>query len=150
MEVGMWWAVLAVALGGVAIAVQAPINAALGRGLGGAVPAAAVSFGVGFLVLLGVSVLQGQGGAYLKLSSVPVWTLAGGLLGAWYVFAAVWGVSSLGVVTLVAALVFGQMAAALIIDSTGALGMAVREITPTRIAAAGLVLAGLVLSRIQA
>lgn len=146
----MWWAVLAVALGGVAIAVQAPINAALGRGLGGAVPAAAVSFGVGFLVLLGVSVLQGQGGAYLKLSSVPVWTLAGGLLGAWYVFAAVWGVSSLGVVTLVAALVFGQMAAALIIDSTGALGMAVREITPTRIAAAGLVLAGLVLSRIQA
>jgi transporter family-2 protein len=148
MEAGMWWAVAAVALGGVAIAVQAPINAALGRGLGAPVPAAAVSFGVGFLVLLVVSVLQGQGGAYLKLSSVPLWTLAGGLLGAWYVFAAVWGVSSLGVVTLVAALVFGQMAAALVIDATGSLGMAVRDITPTRIAAAGLVLGGLLLSRL--
>jgi len=144
----MWWAVAAVALGGVAIAVQAPINAALGRGLGGAVPAAAVSFGIGFLVLLAVSMAQGQGGAYLKLSSVPLWTLAGGFLGAWYVFAAVWGVSSLGVVTLVAALVFGQMAAALVIDATGILGMAVREITPTRIAAAGMVLGGLVLSRL--
>ena len=144
----MWWAVAAVALGGVAIAVQAPINAALGRGLGAPVPAAAVSFGVGFLVLIAVSVLQGQGGAYLKLPSVPVWTLAGGFLGAWYVFAAVWGVSTLGVVTLVAALVFSQMAAALVIDATGSLGMAVREITPTRIAAAGMVLGGLVLSRL--
>ena len=144
----MWWAVVAVALGGVAIAVQAPINAALGRGLGGAVPAAAVSFGVGFVVLLTVSVVQGQGGAYLRLGQVPVWTLVGGVLGAWYVFAAVWGVASLGVVTLVAALVFGQMAAALVIDATGILGMAVREITPMRIAAAGLVLGGLVLSRL--
>ncbi|WP_135447647.1 MULTISPECIES: DMT family transporter [Tabrizicola] len=144
----MWWAVAAVALGGVAIAVQAPINAALGRGLGGAVPAAAVSFGVGFLVLLVASLVQGQGGAYARLTAVPVWTLAGGVLGAWYVFAAVWGVASLGVVTLVAALVFGQMAAALVIDATGALGMAVREITPTRIAAAAMVLGGLVLSRL--
>jgi bacterial/archaeal transporter family-2 protein len=148
MEAMMWWAILAVALGGMAIAVQAPINAALGRALGATVPAAAVSFGVGFLVLLAVSLIQGQGGSYLKLSSVPIWTLAGGFLGAWYVFAAVWGVASLGVVTLVAALVFGQMTAALIIDSTGALGMAVREITATRIAAAGLVLAGLILSRV--
>ena len=144
----MWWVVAAVALGGVAIAVQAPINAALGRGLGGPVPAATVSFGVGFRVLLAVSLVPGQGGAYLKLPSVPLWTLAGGLLGAWYVFAAVWGVSTLGVVTLVAALVFGQMAAALMIDATGILGMAVREITPTRIAAAGMVLGGLVLSRL--
>ena len=144
----MWWAVLAVALGGVAIAVQAPINAALGRGLGAPVPAAAVSFGVGFAVLVLVSLLQGQGAAYLRLGQVPVWTLVGGVLGAWYVFAAVWGVASLGVVTLVAALVFGQMAAALVIDATGSLGMAVREITPTRIAAAGMVLGGLVLSRL--
>lgn len=144
----MWWAMVAVALGGAAIAVQAPINAALGRGLGGPVPAAAVSFGVGFAVLFVISLLQGSGDAYLRLTSVPAWTLVGGLLGAWYVFAAVWGVSSLGVVTLVAALVFGQMAAALVIDATGALGMAVREITPTRLAAAGLVGAGLLLSRL--
>jgi bacterial/archaeal transporter family-2 protein len=144
----MWWAVLAVALGGVAIAVQAPINAALGRGLGGPVPAAAVSFGVGFVVLFLVSLLQGQGSAYLRLGQVPVWMLVGGLLGAWYVFAAVWGVASLGVVTLVAALVFGQMAAALVIDATGSFGMPAREITPTRIAAATMVLGGLVLSRV--
>lgn len=144
----MWWAIAAVVLGGVAVAVQAPINAALGRGLGAAVPAAAVSFGVGFAVLLALSLLQGLGGSFTKLTSVPLWTLAGGLLGAWYVFSATWGVASLGVVTMVAALVLGQMAAAMVIDATGALGMAVREITPQRIAASGLVMAGLVLSRL--
>ncbi len=41
-----------------------------------------------------------------------------------------------------------SLGAALVIDATGALGMAVREVTPTRIAAAGLVLAGLLLSRL--
>ena len=144
----MWLAILAVAVGGMAIAVQAPINGALGRELGAPVPAAAVSFAVGFVVLLAVSLVQGHGSAYLRVSQVPLWTLLGGFLGAWYVFAAVWGVASLGVVTLVAALVFGQMAAALLIDATGALGMAVREITPTRIAAAGMVFGGLILSRL--
>lgn len=144
----MWWAVAAVVLGGVAVAVQAPINAALGRGLGAAVPAATVSFGVGFVVLLALSFLQGAGGSFLKLSDMPLWTLAGGLLGAWYVFSATWGVASLGVLTMVAALALGQMIAAMMIDATGALGMAVREITPQRIGAAGLVMAGLVLSRL--
>lgn len=144
----MIWAVLAVVLGGVAVAVQAPINAALGRELGAMVPAAAVSFGVGFLVLIAASTLLGQSGVFLKLASAPAWTLVGGALGAVYVLSAILGVGTLGVVTMVAALVLGQMAAAMVIDSTGSLGMELREISPQRIAAAGLVAAGLVLSRL--
>ena len=57
-ETGMIWAVLAVVLGGVAVAVQAPINAALGRELGAVVPAAAVSFGLGFVVLVAVATIS--------------------------------------------------------------------------------------------
>ena len=91
---------------------------------------------------------QGQGAAFLKLPEVSAWTLIGGCLGAWYVLSAVWGVSTLGVLTLVAAVILGQMAAAMVIDATGALGVTAREITPTRIAAAGLVMAGVILSRI--
>jgi bacterial/archaeal transporter family-2 protein len=144
----MWLAIMAVALGGVAIAVQAAINGALSREIGGAIPAAAVSFGVGFVALFVVSLALGQGQSYLKLAQAPVWMLLGGALGAYYVGAAVWGVQSLGVVTLVAAMVFGQMAMALAIDATGAFGMTVRELSPTRITAAGLMLAGLILSRL--
>lgn len=144
----MWWIVAAVVLGGTAISLQAPINAALARELGGPVPAAAVSFGVGFVVLLAIALVQGQGEAFLKLPQVPTWTLVGGCLGAWYVLTSIWGVSQLGVLTLIAALILGQMTAAMVIDATGALGVAVREVTPTRIAAAVLVMAGLVLSRV--
>ena len=144
----MWWIVAAVVLGGTAISLQAPINAALARELGGPVPAAAVSFGVGFIVLLTIALLQGQGEAFLKLPQVPTWTLVGGCLGAWYVLASIWGVSQLGVLTLIAALILGLMSAAIVIDATGALGVAVREVTPSRIAAAVLVMAGLVLSRL--
>lgn len=143
----MVWILLAVVLGGVAIALQAPVNAALARELGGPVPAAAVSFGVGFAVLMVIALAQGQGGAFLKLPQVPAWMMVGGCLGAWYVLAAVWGVNSLGVLTLISAVILGQMTAAIVIDATGALGVAVREVTPTRIAAAGLVMAGLILSR---
>jgi bacterial/archaeal transporter family-2 protein len=146
-EAGMIWVLLAVVLGGVAIALQAPVNAALARELGGPVPAAAVSFGVGFVVLFVIAMAQGQGATFLKLPQVPAWTLIGGCFGAWYVLSAVWGVSQLGVLTMVAALILGQMTAAMVIDATGALGVTAREITPTRIAAAGLVMAGLILSR---
>jgi bacterial/archaeal transporter family-2 protein len=144
----MIWAVIAVVIGGMAAAVQAPLNAALGRELGAVVPAVAVSFGSGFVVLVVVAALTGQAGAFLKLGSVPGWMLFGGMLGAIYVLSVTWGVSQLGVVTMIAALVFGQMATAMVIDSTGILGMAVREISLQRIAAAGLVAAGLVLSRL--
>ncbi len=144
----MIWAVLAVVLGGVAVAVQAPINAALGRELGAVVPAAAVSFGLGFVVLVAVAALTGQAGAFLKLGGVPGWMLCGGVLGATYVLSATWGVSQLGVVTMVAALVLGQMSAAMVIDATGILGMAAREVSLQRVMAAGLVAAGLVLSRL--
>jgi len=57
-------------------------------------------------------------------------------------------VPSLGVVSSVAALVLGQMAAAMVIDHTGALGIVAQPITPSRVVSVILVAAGLVLSRI--
>ena len=143
----MWWFLAAVVLFGTVVALQPPGNSALARELGGPVPAAALSFGVGFVVLLVIALGQGQGEAFLKLPQVPTWTLIGGCLGAWYVLGAVWGVSQMWVLTMVAALILGQMTAAMVIDATGALGVTAREITPTRIGAAGLVLAGLILTR---
>lgn len=138
---------LAVVLGGVAVAVQAPLNAALSRSLGAPLPAAAVSFGVGFVLLLGLSLATSPAG-FARLASVPLWQLAGGILGAWYVWAVIWGLPALGAVSAIAALILGQMAAALVLDAIGAFGMTVQAITPQRLLAAGLVAAGLVLSRL--
>jgi bacterial/archaeal transporter family-2 protein len=139
--------ILIVIAAGMALSTQAPLNASLARVLGQPVAAAAVSFGVGFAALVAVSLLLGGAAPLSKLSTATWWQLTGGFLGAFYVWAVIWGVPSLGVVTTVAALILGQMAAALVLDATGMFGLPINEIRPTRLMAAGLVAAGLVLSR---
>jgi bacterial/archaeal transporter family-2 protein len=136
-----------VVLGGVALAIQAPMNAALARNLGATLPAAVVSFAIGLAVLVALSLFTGTAN-FAPLTQVPLWQLAGGFLGAYYVWAVAWGVPSLGVVSTVAALILGQMVAGLYLDSIGAFGLTVQAITAKRLAAAGLVAAGLALSRL--
>lgn len=139
--------VLMLVASGVALAVQAPINGGLARSIGGALPSAAVSFAVGLLALAGLSILTGQGGAFARLGNAPSWQLTGGLLGAFYVGVVVWSVQGLGVVTVLAALVLGQLLGGLALDATGAFGLPVREISLTRILAVAMVGGGLLLSR---
>lgn len=135
-----------VLLGGFAVACQAAVNGALSRSLGAGLPAATVSFGVGFAALLILSLMTGPS-AFARLPQIPLWQWMGGLLGAWYVWSMIFGVPQLGVVSAIAGLVLGQMLAALLIDATGAFGMAVHAISPARIGAVILVGAGLILSR---
>jgi Putative inner membrane exporter, YdcZ len=65
-----------------------------------------------------------------------------------HVFAVLWGVPTLGVLSTMAALILGQMGAALVLDGAGMFGLQVQALSPQRIAAAVLVAAGLVLSRL--
>lgn len=141
-------AVLAVFVGGVCIAVQAPINARLAGFLGDPVAAAAASFLVGFLVLFAITGGRGAVPSLGAMAAAPWWAWVGGALGAVYVWAAVWSVGTLGVVTMVAALILGQLVAALVLDAVGAFGVETREISLTRIAAVVFVGIGVVLSRL--
>lgn len=134
-------------LGGVFLASQAPINAALARSLGDPILAACISFGIGFLVLAAVSAYRGGWPSGCAVAAAPWWSWLGGLLGAFYVAVVIWGVPQLGVVSTVAALILGQVAAALILDAIGAFGLPVQAITWQRLVAAGMILGGLVLSR---
>ena len=147
MGAAFWTALVLVGLGGIALAVQAPINAALGRSVDDGVAAAMISFGIGFLLLLAVVSLRGGLPGPAVLKAVPWWCWTGGALGAFYVWAVLWSVPRLGVVTTFAVLILGQLTAALILDASGAFGLAVKEITLQRVGAVALVSAGLVLSR---
>lgn len=140
-------ALIVVAIAGAAVVLQTPINAALGRNIGSGVAAAAVSFGIGFAILLAVLLLRGELGALPRAASASPVLLLGGVLGAFYVWSVLWAIPTLGALTVISALILGQLSAALVIDATGLLGLTVQAITPTRIAAAALVAAGLVLSR---
>ncbi|MCZ4351283.1 DMT family transporter [Roseovarius aestuarii] len=141
-------AALALVGTGVLVAIQAPINAALGRAIGSPVGAATISFGVGFILLLAITLLIGDGPRLLRVGAVPIWLLIGGTMGAAFVFASLWAVPILGVLTMTTLVILGQLIAALALDYFGAFGLTQISISPTRLMAVGLVAAGVVLSRL--
>lgn len=133
-------------MAGVALAVQAPVNAVLARGTGEAVAAATVSFLVGFLTLALVCVWRGVA-PWAAFGMVPAWAWFGGVLGAFYIATLTFAVPVTGALTAAAATVLGQLVMAMLLDRAGAFGLPVHEITWQRLAGVGLVLAGLLLSR---
>jgi bacterial/archaeal transporter family-2 protein len=137
-----------VALGGAAIAVQGPLNASLSRSIGSPISATAISFGIGFVVLAAMALISAGSGPVLRLAEVPLWQLAGGLLGAFYVWSVLSNVAALGVFTTMAALILGQVVMAMALDRIGAFGLAVQPISPQRLLAAAMVAGGLILSRL--
>lgn len=148
MNVGILAALLAVALGGVAVAVQAPVNSALGRAIGQNLFAATISFAVGFAILLVLSVARGAVPSLAELRGTPWWYWIGGALGAFYVWAAIFSVPRLGVVTMIAALILGQLVGAIVLDAVGAFGLPVKEIGWQRVVAVAMVAGGVILSRL--
>jgi bacterial/archaeal transporter family-2 protein len=138
-------------LAGAFIAVQAPINAELSRGLGMPVAAAAASFVAGAIVLASISaLLVGTQGVSIAWRAPQPWMfVAGGCLGAAYVTIALILTPRLGAAATMAFIVAGQLLAGMLVDRLGLLGVAVREISLGRIAGAALLLAGAVLIRVH-
>jgi len=146
---GLIWSLLGI-LSGAFIAVQAPINAQLARGLGLPVAAAAFSFLSGAVVLgiISVGVTRFNGIALDWKAPAPWLFVAGGLLGGFYVTLSTILIPRIGAAALMAFLVAGQLIAGMFLDRIGFLGIAVREISLGRIAGAVLLLAGALLVRL--
>ncbi|HET6571811.1 MAG TPA: DMT family transporter [Solirubrobacterales bacterium] len=142
MDKGVY--VVLTALAGGLIALQAPINAGLGRATG-SLPAAFVSFGVGTLALAAIVVLSGQAGGLGSLSGVSWYYLLGGLLGAVYVTNALIAVSAIGAGGVAAATITGQLVAAVAIDRLGLFGLSEVALDPPRVIGVVLLIAGTVL-----
>jgi transporter family-2 protein len=138
-------AVLLAAAAGAFVGLQAPVNARLGREVG-SLQAALVSFTLGTLALLLVTALSSGGlGAVGNATRAPWWALVGGVLGAFYVTVALLTVRTLGLSTLTALVVTGQLASALVVDRFGLLGIARQQIGTARIVGLVLLVAGVVL-----
>ena len=134
-------AVIWMALVGCLVAAQPAVNAGLAKATG-SLTAAFVSFviGAGLLGLL-VAVsghLPGVSGTF----DVPWYYLRGGAIGATYVFTALVTVNSIGAGGVAAATIAGQLAASIVLDRLGVLGLEEVAITWERIAGVGLLAAG--------
>ncbi|HET6997883.1 MAG TPA: DMT family transporter [Solirubrobacterales bacterium] len=137
-------AVLLTAIAGGLIALQAPINAELGKATGG-LAAALVSFLVGTIALTAIVVLSGKAGGLGSAFEVNWYYLVGGLLGALYVTNALLAVSVIGAGGVAALTVAGQLTASVVIDRLGLFGLDQVALSPERLAGVALLLVGTVL-----
>lgn len=133
--------------GGVALAVQASINGHLGRALADPIVASCISFGVGFAVLLGLSLPRLPALEWSAVGALPWWAWSGGAIGPVYMVGMVVGVPRLGVLTMATTVVLGQVCASLALDAAGAFGGTAIGVSWQRLLAAACLLAGVVLSR---
>ena len=137
-------AAFATVIVGSLIALQAPINSGLGK-VTGTMPAAAISFTVGTLLLVAIVVVTGETGNVSRAFDVKWYYLIGGVLGAAYVTTVLLTVRTLGAGGVPAATVAGQLTMSVIIDRVGFLGLEETPITLTRVIGVLLLFAGTVL-----
>ncbi len=135
--------VITAAAGGL-IALQAPINAGLGKATG-SIAAALVSFAIGTVALAVIVVIAGQGGGVASLTDAGPVYLLGGLLGAVYVTCALIAVPVVGAGGVAAGTITGQLIASLVIDRLGAFGLEQTPLTFSRVAGVALLLLGTLL-----
>jgi transporter family-2 protein len=132
---------------GCLIPLQAAVNNQLKAHLGNStVMASFVSFAVGTLALGAIAAAgDTRWKALAGLGDAKAWQLTGGLLGAVFVFGTTLLAPRIGVAKMVALILAGQVIVSILLDHYGWVGLAVREITPLRLAGAGLVVVGVLL-----
>jgi transporter family-2 protein len=137
-------------LAGCALPVQAAVNAELARGVGSPLTATAISFSVGTVILISAVLMLRQPLPTVELiGAMPVYSfVAGGMMGCFFLFSAIFLTPRLGVAVFMSTAIAGQLIAAVLLDKFGVLGMAVREATPGRLVGVALMIAGVVMIRV--
>jgi transporter family-2 protein len=129
---------------GAQLALQAPINSALGEHVG-RLAASLVSFVVGTSILVALIVFTGGAGSLPQPGDVPAYQMLGGLIGAAYVATGTFTVARIGAGAVVAATVTGQLLSSLLIDDLGLVGVDEINLDAGRVLGAVLLLVGTVL-----
>jgi transporter family-2 protein len=143
------WILLGV-ISGACIAVQAPINAQLGRGLGLPFAAAGVSFIAGAIILIAVTFAVSAATQTTIHWTVPApWLfVVGGALGTVYVTSTIMLTPQVGAAATMALAVTGQLLAGLVVDKFGFFGAPVHETSLGRIGGAALLVVGAIMIRL--
>ena len=133
---------------GGALTAQAALNARLGERVGHPLTASVISFAVGLAALLVAAVVaRVPMPSTTTLASAP-WPLwIGGVFGATFIAASVVLVPRVGPGLFFALVIAGQLAAALLIEHFGWLGIDRQPISVVRVAGAALLLLGTALIR---
>lgn len=137
---------LATVIIGMLISTQPPLNSVLGRAVGSAYGAAAISIGIAFVCILAIIQVTGYGEVSRKtLATVPWWVYLSGVAGAIFVASGPVVAPVTGALVFFVCIVAGQLLGSTLADHVGAFGLPVREMTWMRGAGLLLVIGGAIL-----
>ena len=147
--VGQFGLLLLTALGGISFVFQQAVNANLRVQIGSPWWAGFVSYLGGTVVMLAMALALREPWVSWGMIARSSWaSWSGGVFGAIYIAISILMLPRLGAATVVTLIVLGQMVGAIAFDHFGFLGVAEHPVTSTRVIGAGLLLAGVALSRL--
>ncbi|HKG38284.1 MAG TPA: DMT family transporter [Conexibacter sp.] len=127
---------------GTLLTLQAAANVQLSTALGSPFGASTLQLAIGAVLLLALTVVVGTLGAFDRIPHVTAWHLVGGVGSAVYITAGILLFPRLGAVVAVGLIIAGQMAASLLLDGLGWLGVEERALGVAAALGALAVLAG--------
>lgn len=132
---------------GALVAFQPLMNAVVARAIGSSYGAALISIAITLVGAIIVVLIAGRGEiSRATLGTVPWWIFLGGFIGTLFVGGGVVIAPVTGALVFVACVVAGQLIGATLVDHFGLFGVAVRTVTPLRLAGLALVAAGAILA----
>ena len=142
---GQLYILVALAIG-LLLPLQVGINAELAQRVSSPITASFFSFAVGtigLMICLWVSRVPWPD--WNTVTTFPAWLWLGGLIGAFAVFGGIISGPKIGLLSLVARVLTGQLVASLIMDHNGWLGLPVRELSLGRTLGSVLLLVAVIL-----
>jgi transporter family-2 protein len=144
----IWLLATAVVVAGALVAVQPLLNARVAAAAGHPIHGAMFSVAVSTAALIvAAAALKLPWPAWRAVTAEPAWTWTGGLIGACVVLSALLATPRLGAATTVMLFITGQMAASLLLDHHGWLGVPERPVDLRHLLGVLCLVAGVVLIR---
>ena len=118
---------------GMGVPLLAALNTALGQRIGSPVAAGAILFAVAFACALAVLLFAGQWAALARAPSQPPVLFLAGALMVFYLLSITFVAPRFGLGNAILFVLLGQIVSSTVIDATGLVGLAAREVSPTRL-----------------
>lgn len=131
-------------IGGAAMACQSPINSGLGKYVG-SIESSLISFGIGFIALILVSLFFGDGDLSAIRTVSPKWLFLGGICGAITCYTIILATPHLGTGLTMTGIMLGQLVIGMLIDQFGVFQTEPVTISPLRIAGVVVIAAGILM-----
>jgi bacterial/archaeal transporter family-2 protein len=130
---------------GMGIPLLAGLNATLGQRMGSPIAAGAVLFAVAFASALAVLLVTGQGVALARAPGQPPVLFLAGCLMVFYLLSITYVAPRFGLGNAILFVLLGQMVSSTVIDATGLMGLAAREVSGPRLLGLAVMTLGIVL-----